>query len=219
MHGQSVGSLRRGTSGRQHIEGEIKSITEFGLFVGLDDEIDGMVHLSDLVLGQAGRAGGCRLQERRHGQGEGARHRCRERAHQPRHQAARPAIRWTRSGPMKKGDIVTCTVTEVNDGGIEVSLADGVQGLHPPFRPRARPRRPASGAIRRGRQGRRHRHQCGQGQPQNLALHQGARSGRGERGRGAVRFVRFGRLAGRHSRRRAQEAESRGQGRREGDEE
>src|SRR5580693_7036980 len=30
------------------IEGEIKSITEFGLFIGLDSDIDGMVHLSDL---------------------------------------------------------------------------------------------------------------------------------------------------------------------------
>jgi len=30
------------------IEGEIRNITEFGLFVGLDHEIDGMVHLSDL---------------------------------------------------------------------------------------------------------------------------------------------------------------------------
>src|ERR1700750_3139325 len=30
------------------VEGEVKNITEFGLFVGLDGEIDGMVHLSDL---------------------------------------------------------------------------------------------------------------------------------------------------------------------------
>ena len=30
------------------IEGEVKNITEFGLFVGLDNDIDGMVHLSDL---------------------------------------------------------------------------------------------------------------------------------------------------------------------------
>src|SRR5271165_3547757 len=36
------------------IEGEIKSITEFGLFVGLDHEIDGMVHLSDLSWSQPG---------------------------------------------------------------------------------------------------------------------------------------------------------------------
>src|SRR6202021_3768263 len=32
-------------------------------------------------------------------------------------------------GPLKKNDIVTCTVTEVNDGGIEVSLADGVKAF------------------------------------------------------------------------------------------
>jgi small subunit ribosomal protein S1 len=32
-------------------------------------------------------------------------------------------------GPLKKNDIVTCTVTEVNDGGIEVSLADGVRAF------------------------------------------------------------------------------------------
>src|SRR6201990_2760683 len=36
------------------IEGEIKSITEFGLFVGVDAEIDGMVHLSDLSWSEPG---------------------------------------------------------------------------------------------------------------------------------------------------------------------
>src|ERR1700755_332837 len=36
------------------IEGEIKSITEFGLFVGIDNEIDGMVHLSDLSWNEPG---------------------------------------------------------------------------------------------------------------------------------------------------------------------
>ena len=30
------------------VEGEIKNITEFGLFVGLEGDIDGMVHLSDI---------------------------------------------------------------------------------------------------------------------------------------------------------------------------
>ena len=30
------------------IEGEIRNITEFGLFIGLSDDIDGLVHLSDL---------------------------------------------------------------------------------------------------------------------------------------------------------------------------
>ena len=39
------------------LEGEIKNITEFGLFVGLPGDIDGMVHLSDLVWDKPGDAG------------------------------------------------------------------------------------------------------------------------------------------------------------------
>jgi len=31
------------------VEGEVKNITEFGMFIGLDEDIDGMVHLSDLT--------------------------------------------------------------------------------------------------------------------------------------------------------------------------
>jgi len=33
----------------KEVEGEVKNITEFGLFIGLDNDIDGMVHLSDLT--------------------------------------------------------------------------------------------------------------------------------------------------------------------------
>lgn len=36
------------------IEGKIKNITEFGLFVGLNDEIDGMIHLSDIAWDKSG---------------------------------------------------------------------------------------------------------------------------------------------------------------------
>lgn len=36
------------------LEGEIKNITEFGLFIGLDGDIDGMVHLSDISWGKSG---------------------------------------------------------------------------------------------------------------------------------------------------------------------
>ena len=36
------------------IEGKIKNITEFGLFVGLSDEIDGMIHLSDISWDKSG---------------------------------------------------------------------------------------------------------------------------------------------------------------------
>ena len=71
------------------LEGEVKNITEFGLFVGLPGDIDGMVHLSDLDWDEAGRGGDRRLQQGRHGQGQGARRRRREGAHLARHQAAR----------------------------------------------------------------------------------------------------------------------------------
>ena len=36
------------------VEGEVKNITEFGLFIGLEGEIDGMVHLSDLAWDKSG---------------------------------------------------------------------------------------------------------------------------------------------------------------------
>ncbi len=55
MPGQSLESLRRQPSGpAAMIEGEIKTITEFGLFVGLPGDIDGMVHLSDLSWDKPG---------------------------------------------------------------------------------------------------------------------------------------------------------------------
>ena len=38
----------------QNVEGEVKNITEFGLFIGLENDIDGMVHLSDLSWDQRG---------------------------------------------------------------------------------------------------------------------------------------------------------------------
>jgi small subunit ribosomal protein S1 len=48
------GKLRREVPGRFVVEGEVKNITEFGLFVGLDGDIDGMVHLSDIAWGISG---------------------------------------------------------------------------------------------------------------------------------------------------------------------
>ena len=36
------------------VEGEVKNITEFGIFIGLANEIDGMVHMSDIDWQLAG---------------------------------------------------------------------------------------------------------------------------------------------------------------------
>jgi small subunit ribosomal protein S1 len=46
---QPVGGLRRAVPEGATVEGEVKNITEFGLFVGLPGDIDGMVHLSDIT--------------------------------------------------------------------------------------------------------------------------------------------------------------------------
>jgi small subunit ribosomal protein S1 len=69
------------------VRGQIKSITDFGVFIGLPGGIDGLVHLSDLSWN--GRRGGrAQLQEGRRGRGRGAGDRRRARAHLARHQAA-----------------------------------------------------------------------------------------------------------------------------------
>jgi small subunit ribosomal protein S1 len=52
--GQSVGGLRRQASAGTVVEGEVKNVTEFGLFIGLEGDVDGMVHLSDLDWHRSG---------------------------------------------------------------------------------------------------------------------------------------------------------------------
>ena len=76
------------------VEGEVKNSTEFGLFIGLEGDVDGMVHMSDIAWGVSGEEA---LQLHRKGetrQGAGARRRRREGAHQPRHEAARARRRF-----------------------------------------------------------------------------------------------------------------------------
>ena len=108
------------------IEGEVKSITEFGLFVGLDNEIDGMVHLSDLSLDKPGEQA---MAEYQKGQVVKAKvldvDAEKERVSLGIKQVSGDPM--DKVGPIKKGDVVTVTVSEVNDGGIEVTLADGVK--------------------------------------------------------------------------------------------
>ena len=70
------------------IKGQVRNVTDFGIFVGVEEGIDGLVHVSDISLDPAHQAPGRDLQEGRRGRGGGAQHRRRERALQPRHQAA-----------------------------------------------------------------------------------------------------------------------------------
>ena len=111
------------------IEGEIKNITEFGLFVGLPGDIDGMVHLSDLDWNQSGEEA---VKDYKKGDHITVKvldiDSDKERISLGVKQLSDDPIGGT-LGTLKKGAIVTCTVKIVQDNGIEVELADGASGF------------------------------------------------------------------------------------------
>ncbi len=102
------------------VEGEVKNITEFGLFIGVDEEIDGMVHLSDLDWDRAGEDA---IQDYK--KGDIVRAKVldvdieKERVSLGVKQLGGDPME---DGAYKRGQTVTCTVTEVTTGGIEVAL-------------------------------------------------------------------------------------------------
>jgi len=111
------------------MEGEIKNITEFGLFVGLPGEIDGMVHLSDLDWSRSGEEA-----VKDYKKGDMVKVKVldvdtdKERISLGIKQLTGDPV-GAALGTIKKGDIVTCTVHALQDNGIEVQLADGVIGF------------------------------------------------------------------------------------------
>jgi small subunit ribosomal protein S1 len=102
------------------VEGEVKNITEFGLFIGLDGEIDGMVHLSDLDWNTAGEQA---IQDYKKGDMVKAVvldvDPEKERISLGVKQLGDDSFTGATTG-MKRGEVVTCTVTAIEDGGIEV---------------------------------------------------------------------------------------------------
>ncbi|MGA7676590.1 MAG: 30S ribosomal protein S1 [Rhizomicrobium sp.] len=110
------------------VEGEIKSITEFGLFVGVAEDIDGMVHLSDLAWDKSGDQA---VADYTKGQTVKAKVLDvdveKERISLGIKQLGSDPME--KAGPLKKGAVVTVTVTEVNDGGIEVQLDGGAKSF------------------------------------------------------------------------------------------
>ncbi len=102
------------------IEGEVKNITEFGLFVGLEGDIDGMVHLSDISWDQRGEDA---IQDFRKGDTVEAvvtevdpeRERVSLSIKALENDSFSDAIEG-----VKRGSVVTVTVTSIEEGGIEV---------------------------------------------------------------------------------------------------
>ena len=113
------------------VEGEVKNKTEFGLFLGLDGDVDGMVHLSDLdwkrpgeqVIEEYKKGDKVKAQvldvdvekerislgiKQLTGGGAGA--------------GAAAATEAGAAGELKKGAVVTCEVMDVKEGGIDVKI-------------------------------------------------------------------------------------------------
>ena len=109
------------------IEGEVKNITEFGLFIGLDGGVDGMVHMSDIdwtVPGEQAIA--------KYNKGDMVKAQVldidveKERISLGVKQLGGDPFAGATN--MSKGQVVTCTVTEIDPKGISVTLGDGLQG-------------------------------------------------------------------------------------------
>ncbi len=110
------------------VEGEIKNITEFGLFIGLHGEIDGMVHLSDLAWGVPGDEA-----VKDYSRGDVVKAKVldvdveKERISLGIKQLGEDPFEQATSG-LRKGSVVTCTITQVQENGIEVEV-DGATGF------------------------------------------------------------------------------------------
>ncbi|GAB5426727.1 MAG: 30S ribosomal protein S1 [Devosia indica] len=110
------------------IEGEVKNKTEFGLFIGLEGDVDGMVHLSDLDWQKSGEIA---LDDYNRGDMVQAKvldvDVDKERISLGIKQLAADGLADTGASDgtgLRKNAVVTTEVIEVNDGGIEVRIAD-----------------------------------------------------------------------------------------------
>ncbi|WDA40404.1 30S ribosomal protein S1 [Erythrobacter sp. BLCC-B19] len=116
------------------VEGEVKNATEFGLFVGLDGDVDGMVHMSDIAWGISGEDALAL-----HRKGEMVKAVVldvdveKERISLGMKQlekGAPSAEAATTGSSLRKNQTVTVTVLEVRDGGLEVQVGeDGATGF------------------------------------------------------------------------------------------
>ena len=111
------------------LEGEVKNITEFGLFVGLPGDIDGMVHLSDLDWSQSGEEA-----VKDYAKGQNVKVKVldididKERISLGVKQLTDDPF-GSAVETLKKGATVTGTVTQVGDKGIEVEVGEGLIGF------------------------------------------------------------------------------------------
>ena len=113
------------------VEGEVKNATEFGLFIGLDGDVDGMVHMSDIAFGLTGEEA---LAQHHKGETVKAvvldvdveKERISLGMKQVDGAEKGGAVSGAAGNPgdVKKGQVVTCTVMAVRDAGLDVQVGD-----------------------------------------------------------------------------------------------
>ena len=111
------------------IEGEIRNITEFGLFIGLSDDIDGLVHLSDLSWDGNG-------DELIKGFTKGDSIKAKildidvdkERISLGIKQLTED-LASAEIDNIRKGSTVTCTIAVISDTGLDVTVGDNIKGF------------------------------------------------------------------------------------------
>jgi len=108
------------------VTGEVKNATEFGLFIGLPGDVDGMVHMSDIAWGISGEDALAL-----HRKGEEVQAVVldvdieKERISLGMKQLEKGApAEGGATGSLRRGEVVTVTVLEVRDGGLEVQAGD-----------------------------------------------------------------------------------------------
>ena len=111
------------------MEGEVKNITEFGLFVGLDHNLDGMVHMSDISWDVPAEQAMAAFKK-------GDMVKVKVLDVDISKERISLGIKQLTGDPfaeagqtLRKGAVVTCTVSQVMDNGIEVSVGEGLKGF------------------------------------------------------------------------------------------
>jgi small subunit ribosomal protein S1 len=111
------------------IEGVVSSIAEFGMFVKVTDDIDGMVHISDISWDN------CKEEVSKYKKGDVVKVKIlevdpeKERIALSIKQLTVNSNNGAAQIEVKKGAVVTCVITSVNDDGIDVKLTDGSTGF------------------------------------------------------------------------------------------
>ena len=111
------------------VEGEIRNITEFGLFIGISADIDGMVHMSDLSWDEPGELAIAKYEKGQMVQAkvldiDAEKERISLGVKQLQDDPAAGAL-----SNIHKNDVVTCIVTSIQSNGIEVKVDEVLTGF------------------------------------------------------------------------------------------